>query len=308
MPTLSPQIFSCDLDSGLCAPSIDKGLESISLDAPSKVRMYYFTDPICSHCWAIEPQLLRFKLEYGEQVEIIYKMGGLLPGWKGFADVKNGISGPSDVAPHWDEVGQHSGMSIDGDVWLEDPLDSSYPPSIAFKAVEFQGSTLAQAFLRRIREMVFLERKNICREEHLKAALTQIGGDVDRFIKDFQGPQAEKACREDLRQRKNMGVRGFPTFIFAGKGNQGFRMKGSLPYDQYAAALEKVMHEEANPSSVELGIAQLLSLRGFLATQELTVALDLDREEALTQLNLLVEEGKVREENQKFGSFWRWLG
>ena len=29
-------------------------------------------------------------------------------------------------------------MPIDGDVWLEDPLNSSYPPSIAFKAAEMQ--------------------------------------------------------------------------------------------------------------------------------------------------------------------------
>lgn len=74
-------------------------------------------------------------------------------------------SKPSDVAQHWDEVSLHYDMPIDGDLWLEDPLDSSYPPSIAFKAVQMQDQEKAILFLREIREMVFLQKKNIARSK-----------------------------------------------------------------------------------------------------------------------------------------------
>ena len=47
-------------------------------------------------------------------------MGGLLEKWGGgFADVSNGIHGPSDVAGHWREVGEHSRMPIDGSCGLK---------------------------------------------------------------------------------------------------------------------------------------------------------------------------------------------
>ena len=68
------------------------------------------------------------KLEYGDYINIEYHMGGLVPSWEGFNS--GGITKPSDVAHHWDEVSKYYEMPIDGDIWLEDPLHSSYPPSI----------------------------------------------------------------------------------------------------------------------------------------------------------------------------------
>ena len=114
----------------------------------------------------------KLKLEYGDQLEVIYKMGGLLPDW---SYNSGGISKPSDVAHHWDEVSIYYDMPIDGDVWLEDPLPSSYPPSIAFKAAQMQNEDKAILFLREIREMVFLEKKNITKWEHIALAAKKTG-------------------------------------------------------------------------------------------------------------------------------------
>ena len=140
---------------------------SLSTSSQKSVKVIYYTDPICSSCWGIEPQLRKLKLEYGNNIEIEYRMGGLLPDW---SYNSGGISKPSDVAHHWDEVSSYYDMPIDGDVWLEDPLNSSYPPSIAFKAAQLQSEEKAILFLREIREMVFLQKKNIAKWEHLEAA------------------------------------------------------------------------------------------------------------------------------------------
>jgi putative protein-disulfide isomerase len=133
----------CDIETGVC-----------EIGDVKAVTITYFTDPICSSCWGVEPQLRKLKLEYGDYFDIDYRMGGLLPSW----DVYNsgGISKPSDVAAHWDEVSEHYEMPIDGDVWLEDPLASSYPPSVAFKAVQKQNPSLAVRYLRALRELVFV--------------------------------------------------------------------------------------------------------------------------------------------------------
>jgi predicted DsbA family dithiol-disulfide isomerase len=131
------------------------------------VKVIYFTDPICSSCWGIEPQLRKLKLEYGDNIDIEYRMGGLLPDW---SYNSGGISKPSDVAHHWDEVSLYYDMPIDGDIWLQDPLDSSYPPSIAFKAAQMQDREKALDFMRELREMVFLKKKNIAKWEHIATA------------------------------------------------------------------------------------------------------------------------------------------
>jgi putative protein-disulfide isomerase len=99
----------CNPEKGICeVPSQGVAVESVEkvvLMAEKPIKVVYFTDPICSSCWGIEPQLRKLKLEYGDLVDIEYRMGGLLPSW----DIYNsgGISKPSDVAHHWDEVSAH---------------------------------------------------------------------------------------------------------------------------------------------------------------------------------------------------------
>jgi hypothetical protein len=133
-----------------------------------EISILYYTDPICSTCWGIQPQLRKLQLEYGDHINIEYKMGGLLPSWDKFN--RFGITKPSEVAAHWEEVCSFYQMPLNKNIWLEDPLPSSYPPSIAFKAAQIQDNGKAILFLRKIREMVFLEKKNIVKKEFLHAA------------------------------------------------------------------------------------------------------------------------------------------
>lgn len=69
-----------------------------------------------------------------EQLEIDYRMGGLLPHWHNYN--RHGISKPDQVAEHWNEVETQYQMPISGEIWKSNPLPSSYPPSIAFKAAQ----------------------------------------------------------------------------------------------------------------------------------------------------------------------------
>lgn len=297
--------FSCDIETGECKPSEASEIEEINLVGHEKVRLIYYTDPICSACWAIEPQLKRLKLEYGDYVEVEYKMGGLLPGWEGFADNANGISKPSDVAHHWDEVGQQSGMSIDGDLWLEDPLHSSFPPSIAFKAAQKQGEELALRFLRKIREQVFLEKKNITKEPFLLKAIESCGGDTARFLQDYHAEATAQSFHEERQEGQNYGVRGFPTFIFIGKDGKGFKISGMSGYEYYIHALEKAFGKKIAPKSLAYSELDLLKKYGFMATREISFVLGQADELTRTKLLALVGEGKVIHEKQKFGDFWR---
>src|SRR5690606_22099041 len=136
--------LTCDIETGICGVAEEStGLQAFTLPQQASVDVYYFTDPICSHCWALEPALRRFEHEYGHQFRLRTVMGGLLENWNGFEDAKNGISSPADVAGHWREVGEKSRMPIDGSLWHDDPVTSSFIPSRVYKVIQEQDEKLA---------------------------------------------------------------------------------------------------------------------------------------------------------------------
>lgn len=237
MKTNNPLL--CDPETGVCEmPGRTGGTAAIAVNNESKpVKIIYFTDPICSSCWGIEPQLRKLKMEYGSYVEIEYRMGGLLPDW---SYNSGGISKPADVAHHWDEVSQYYQMPIDGDVWLEDPLPSSYPPSIAFKAAQMQDEEKAQLFMRRIREMVFLEKKNITKWEYLGQAAMETGLDTARLKTDFE-TSAVQRFQEDLGIAQKYGVRGFPTLFVTGNSGHQEMVYGAKPYASFENSILKLV-------------------------------------------------------------------
>lgn len=293
----------CDIKTGICEMPQVKSNETVQVnsEAISKpVKVIYFTDPICSSCWGIEPQLRKLKLEYGDTFEIDYRMGGLLPNW----NYNSGsISKPSDVAQHWDDVSVYYDMPIDGDVWLEDPLVSSYPSSMAFKAAEMQDKEKAISFLREIREMVFLQKKNITRREHLEQAAQRVGLDLDQFKYDYIG-KAKELFNQDLELAKELGVRGFPSLFFIDvTGNKEF-VYGSQPYSVYEKAL-LTLAPTAKKLEYDLSWGALFDKYPTISAKEFTELSGTPRNKSEQLLNELAEKGKLEKWVTKNGSIWK---
>lgn len=292
----------CDPETGICElpnSNIKSSEIKTSQNTDKQIKVVYFTDPICSSCWGIEPQLRKLKLEYGQFINIEYRMGGLLPDWNYNS---GGISKPSDVAVHWDEVSLHYDMPIDGDIWLEDPLDSSYPPSIAFKAAQLQGEKKAIMFLREIREMVFLHKKNIAKWENMTIAAKTVGLDIEQLKKDFEGI-ANSLFEEDLKVAREFGVTGFPTFYFIdNEGNQEI-VYGSQPYAFYETAILKL-----NPSIKKTEYSKdwqtLFTKYKSYTAKEFSELSGTPRQGSETQLNELTKQGKLKKYTTKNGSIW----
>jgi putative protein-disulfide isomerase len=302
-----PNPLLCDAEKGICeTPSSTNEVTASSekgyLMTAKPIKVVYFTDPICSSCWGIEPQLRKLKLEYGDFLDIEYRMGGLLPSW----DIYNsgGISKPSDVAHHWDEVSSHYDMPIDGDIWLSDPLPSSYPPSIAFKAAESQNHEKALLFMRKIREMVFLERKNICKWEHLATAATAVGLDVEQLKKDVEG-KAKTDFEVDLTLGKQLGVRGFPTLFFSDENGNRLTVYGFRPYETFEKTVNSLLENAVKKSYQKDGL-HLFEYYSTLTKKEFSVLANITTQEAETLLNQGVKEGKLKKMDTKNGAIW-WL-
>jgi putative protein-disulfide isomerase len=301
MPTQPVNPLLCDIESGMCEMPDTASADQFIADTPTEkpINLIYFTDPICSSCWGIEPQLRKLKLEYGHNFDIEYRMGGLLPDW---SYNSGGISKPSDVAHHWDEVSLHYDMPIDGDVWLEDPLDSSYPASIAFKAAQLQGKQKAIEYLRELRHLVFLQKKNIARWDHLLAAAYTTGLDTDQFTADYNG-NAKKLFEEDLGLGRQLGVRGFPTMFFVDSNGNQEKVYGTKPYSTYENALLKQL-PSATKAPVETSWRNLFSKFATLTSKEYSELSQTDRQQSESLLQSLEKEGFISRFTSKNGYLW----
>ena len=292
----------CDIETGMCETTDEAtniASQSLEQSTEKSVKLIYYTDPICSSCWGIEPQLRKLKLEYGNVVEIEYRMGGLLPDW---SYNSGGIGKPSDVASHWDEVSLHYDMPIDGDLWLEDPLDSSYPPSIAFKAAQIQDEEKALLFMREIRELVFLKKKNIAKWEHLATAAKTVGLNVEQLKTDFED-KAKALFQDDLKLGRELGVRRFPTIFFIDNSGNKEIVYGTRPYAFYEMAILK-LNPNATKSEYSKNWEILFSKYNSLTAKEYSELSGTPRNESETILNELSKNGKLQILTTKNGSIW----
>ncbi|MGO4344503.1 DsbA family protein [Paenibacillus sp. MCAF9] len=270
----------CDLQTGVCGVAEEEDVEIIDFNQPTKaVNLYYVTDPICSHCWALEPVLRRFVEQYGNFFNFHTVMGGLLEKWHdGPIDPANGIHKPADVAPHWREVGEHSRMPIDGTLMIDNPVQSSYPPSRVFKVIQ-KNHTDAKAteYLRRSREALFAFNQNISDKSVMIEIANHIGLDGKAIVNEAEQQVGLQLLHEDFDLVRRLGVRGFPTIIMTNEENKGVKIVGSRPLDNYVDGLKKVLNlEDLQPKPVP-SLSDLLEKEKLLFSKEIEVMYDVEQ-------------------------------
>jgi len=260
----------CDLETGVCGPGGDTEMEFIDLSAPQKtVDLYYVTDPICSHCWALEPVLRKFEAQYGQYFNMHTLMGGLLENWDGFADTANGINGTADVAGHWREVGEHSRMPIDGTLWYDNPIESSFIPSRVFKVIHKQNPEIANTFLRRAREALFAFNKNIAQDDMLIDLVNKVGLNGVEIVKQSKLSEAETSLQEDFQLVRQLGVRGFPTIVMLNEEKKGVKIVGARGLEQYTAALQQMLPGENLQPKQQPSLQSLINKEQLLFSREI---------------------------------------
>lgn len=279
----------CDLETGVCGVAGEEEMELIDFNQPKKsIDVYYVTDPICSHCWAIEPVLRRFKEQYGHYFNFHPVMGGLLEKWHdGPIDPANGIYKPADVAPHWREVGEHSRMPIDGSLMIDNPVQSSFPPSRVYKVIQKNhNDTLAYEFLRRAREELFAFNQNISDLSVLIEIVNQLGLDGEAIVSEAEQAAGQSLLNEDFALARSLGARGFPTIIMINEDNKGVKMVGGRPFENYVDGLKQVLNKEELQPNPLPSLASLLEKEKLLFSKEIEVMYNLEK----TEINAFVEK------------------
>ena len=254
----------------------------------------YYTDPLCCWSWALEPAWRRLRYEFGDQITWRYRFGGMIADWKGFSDPLNNVDSAAQMGPYWYQMRVEHQVAVDERIWAEDPPASSYPASVACKAAERQGRETGERYLRRIREAVMLECRNIARREVLLELASELADagqlDPEQFGRDLGSEAALWSFRDDVKEARYRGIGRFPSLVIHAARGPSRLLVGFRPYT--------VLREQIVQLAPGLGpvrspgcIGGYVRHWGRVMALEIAEAFEMEREEAKQVLDAAANSG-----------------
>lgn len=220
--------------------------EAADKAASVPLRADYFTDPLCCWSWAFEPHWLRLRKSLVGQFAWRMHMGGMIRDWRSFHDPLNSIHKPGQMGPLWMLAERETGVSINGSVWLDDPPESSWPACIACKAAERQSSAAGAHYLRRFREELFVNGRNISRQEVQLEVADKCADelpekfDAARFAEDLVSGETRRSFRSDMYHARAFGIGRFPTLVLRTRDGTVRMLTGWRSYEALAEEIRDI--------------------------------------------------------------------
>lgn len=181
-----------------------------------KPRLIYVTDPLCSWCWAMLPEILDVRSQLTGWVDFDLLMGGLQVGNRRpptAADVKM-------LQQLWHKVAQSTGQKFLGRM-PADP-DFIYHSEIACRAVEAMRLLQKQppwGFFERLQQAFYLQARNINSVDELGALAEPFGIAPADLAKMLQSNEVIKNTRIAFASAKKLGALALPVVLLdTGKG------------------------------------------------------------------------------------------
>lgn len=251
------------------------------------VDVRYITDPGCIWSWSLEPVIRRLMQEFGETLSWTFVMGGLA----------REIDAPLEYAEEWLDVSAHTGTLVDPGLWLEGPIATTYPASMAVIAAAEQSADRGYRYLRAVREGLVCFRRKLDTTEALVETAREAGLDVKRFRIDLASHATVEAFGAHLEEARGApeelkapgrGRVPFPSLCFGGDR----WVTGPQPYEAYLEAARAAGAEPVDapaPSALEV-----LGRFGRVSAAEVEALCGLPGPRAHAELWNLVSEWKVR--------------
>lgn len=287
------------------------------------MQVRWFTDPACSWSWGAEPLLRRLLWEFDGELDFVWAMGGLARRYgSSYRDEEGAIgSGPdcfADLMSHWLNVAGQTGMPCDPRLWTANPIDSTFPACIAVEAASEQGWEAGYRYLRRVREGLFCERRQLDNREALLAEAEAADLDRPRFEAAFDSPAATEAFQAHLEEarevpeqaraeRKHSHTEGrervsFPSAVFIGADGERHGVWGWQPLERYREAALAAGAKQANAGP--LTPLEAIERFGRMATREVEVLNQSPGAATCAELWRLAAQRRLRPVRALTGNIW----
>jgi predicted DsbA family dithiol-disulfide isomerase len=187
-------------------------------------------------------------------------------------------------------------MPIDGSLMIDNPVQSSFPPSRVYKVIQKNyNDALAYEYLRRAREVLFPFNQNISDLSVLIEIVNRLGLDGEAIVIEAEQPAGQQLLNEDFALARSLGARGFPTIIMINEENKGVKIVGGRPFEYYVDGLKQVLNKEELQPSPQPSLSSLLEKEKLLFSKEIEVMYGLEPSE----INAFVEKELSPDSYQK---------
>ncbi|MFZ3577920.1 ClpXP adapter SpxH family protein [Virgibacillus sp. DJP39] len=267
------------------------------------LEIYVFVDPLCPECWSLEPYIKKLSIEYGRYFTIRPIISGHLNTLN-----KDKFDKPKRLKDIWDKTAKRTGMSCDGDLWIDNPVTSPWIASLAIKAAELQGKKAGKQFLRKTQESLFLKKRNISDEDVLIDIAKEVNLDLQEFKNDLHSPSAKKAFQCDLKLTNEMEVDYIPTIVFFNQvvEVQGIKISGLYPYEIYVRVLKQMLDKDPELAETP-ALEDFMSFYGVVGSKEISVVYDWTLAQTEKEMKKLQLRQTVEKIPVKYGSFWKYV-
>lgn len=275
------------------------------------VSVAYHTDPACPWSWALEPTVRKLKVDFANELDWTFVMGGL------GRSLAREPAVCADMIVEWLRVSAETQVPLDPLLWVENPISSTYPACMAVKAAAEQASDGGYRYLRRLRESLMCDRRKLDQLEALIEEGRTAGIDVERFRIDLRSNAITEAFAGDLERTKelaqraatppggaSLGVGGapLPTLVFRGEQQAERVVAGFQPLEAY-----RIAAVECGATPVEgsrLGIEEVVARFGRVTTREVEVLCELPGPRASAELFRLAADWRLRPLRRLTGYLW----
>lgn len=215
--------------------STPEGTGSVAAAEPV-VDIIHFADPFCWWSWGLEPILHRLKAIYGDQVEVVYRMGGMadkIDHWRRTYNVTD-----DQALQTWiNKSISMTGVPVDPDFIVKSAAQSSWPACVAVKAAELQDKALAARFFRRLMEAIQLRAANVSDEHVYLAIAEEIGLDPARLREAISSGSAARLFGRD---REEMNVNFMTLVLMNRRTKKSKAVGGAFTATQYENAIDQL--------------------------------------------------------------------
>lgn len=184
-----------------------------------RVTITQFTDPICIWCWGNEPVIRAIDYLYADKVKVEYVMGGLVEDITTLFDLRGNKTdiikrANAIIANNWLAASQRHGMPVEtkGMELFSERYPSSFPQNVAYEAARLINPTLADKFLRDLREATFTLSQRTSQIDVLLDIATKTGYNPTDFIDEYTTGSAHSNFMQDRTLCRRHGITGFPSY------------------------------------------------------------------------------------------------
>ncbi|HEX9429338.1 MAG TPA: methyltransferase domain-containing protein [Candidatus Bathyarchaeia archaeon] len=268
------------------------------------IQVVHYADPWCWYCWGLEPVLRRLKEVYGDEIELVYKMGGMFNDMSEWM-AENGVDSMEALESWVKDSDKQMGNPFNVRFVTNLKPASTWPACVAVKAAESQGRELGEEFYRGLMEAVQIFGKDGSDQAVQTRVAQDVGLDPEKFQSDLGHPRSQQRFLSDKDEMTREKGHFYALRIINTKTSRSKMVSGyqAEPYERAIDILSGGKLWKKTP----IDLVEYLERRrgGLVGTREISTVFSIEESDAARRLDGLSKGNVVQKrEVSGVGSYW----